>query len=330
MDAPNNVQPPNSPTQRAKLATPTVHDLAVLSPSLRRIALFSDSPLQEHLVPGTLHHTADEHIERLAARYGAVALIRQLAEDVAQRDAQMSALQRRAEEREKTLRKMLLECEVSNMDIEARLHRITLGENASGKKRKAEGGATSIRSTSDEEAMTSSVEGSIGELVNQAMTDAFGHDTKDEPSSPHMQRQVSNNFRHDTVKDTTGIDNSDDYVRFMRSAQSGEARQRGLSRGWMDYLWLSGGTSRKASRASSIVEQNEEDTTSGTVRPRNPSGAAPRRPALQSDLFRPPDDTSSGRSSSQETGEGRGQGYHPGRSSTSILTVILKLDTVKG
>ena len=324
VDAPNNVQPPNSPTQRAKLATPTVHDLAVLTPSLRRTALFSDSPFQEHLVPGTLHHTTDEHIERLAARHGAVALIRQLAEDVAQRDAQMSALQRRAEEREKTLRRMLLECEVSNMDIEARLHRIMLGENASGKKGKIEGGATSIKSTSDEEALTSSVEGSIGELVNQAMADAVGHDAKDEPSSPHMQRQVSKSFRHDTVPDGTGIDNSDDYARFMHSAQNNEARQRVLSRGWMDYLWLSGGTSRKASRASSIVEQNEEDT-SGTARPRNPSGAAPRRPALQSDLFRPPDDTSGGRPSSQGTGEGKDQGHHSRRSSTSVAAWATKL-----
>ncbi|KAI9794344.1 MAG: hypothetical protein M1816_005413 [Peltula sp. TS41687] len=325
VDAPNNVQPPNSPTHRARLATPTVHDLAVLTPSLRRTALFSDSPLQEHLVPGTLHHTTDEHIERLAARHGAVALIRQLAEDVAQRDAQMAALQRRAEEREKTLRKMLLECEVSNMDIEARLHRIMSGESAAlGKKGKAEGGATSVKSTSEEETLTSSVEGSIGDLVNQAMADAVGKDAEDEPSSPHMLRKASKSFRYDTVREGTNVDSSDDYARFMRSAQSHEARHRVQSRGWMDYLWLSGGTSRKASRASSVVENNGEDG-SGTARPRMPSGTTPRRPALQSDLFRPPDDTSSGRPSSQETGEGKGQGHHSRRSSTSVAAWATKL-----
>ncbi|KAK2589935.1 hypothetical protein QQS21_012388 [Conoideocrella luteorostrata] len=85
-----------------------------------RDALFEDTPLRQS-VPGALHQADDKHIERLIARHGAVSLIRQIAEDMAQRDVQIATLRRRADERERALRKIIRECGLSNMDLENRL-----------------------------------------------------------------------------------------------------------------------------------------------------------------------------------------------------------------
>uniref|UniRef100_L2GH37 Tbc domain protein n=1 Tax=Colletotrichum fructicola (strain Nara gc5) TaxID=1213859 RepID=L2GH37_COLFN len=55
---------------------------------------------------------------------GAVPLIRQFATDLAQRDAQIAQLRRKADERERALRKIILECGLSNLDLETRLRAI--------------------------------------------------------------------------------------------------------------------------------------------------------------------------------------------------------------
>lgn len=88
-----------------------------------RDALFEDSPLNRS-VPGALHQADDKHIERLVARQGAVTLVRQLAEDLARRDAQISGLRRRADERERALKRILRECGLSNLDLETRLRAV--------------------------------------------------------------------------------------------------------------------------------------------------------------------------------------------------------------
>ncbi|OLN86693.1 TBC domain-containing protein C4G8.04 [Colletotrichum chlorophyti] len=89
-----------------------------------RDALFEDSPISTHKIPGALHHADDEHIERLIARHGAVTLVRQVATDLAQRDAQIAQLRRKADERERALRKIILECGLSNLELETRLRTI--------------------------------------------------------------------------------------------------------------------------------------------------------------------------------------------------------------
>lgn len=106
-------------------AASLVDDLTAVVPSQSaRHALFDDEPLNTRHVPGAIHHANDEHIGRLIARTGAIALIRQIAEDLAQRDAQIAALRRKTEERERALRKIILECGLSNMDLETRLRAI--------------------------------------------------------------------------------------------------------------------------------------------------------------------------------------------------------------
>ncbi|VBB77256.1 Putative small G protein signaling modulator [Podospora comata] len=93
--------------------------------------LFEDSPPCRNRLPGALHHADDGHIERLIARQGgAVNLVRQIAEDLAARDAQIALLRRRADERERALRKIILECGLSNLDLETRL-RVLLEEGRS-------------------------------------------------------------------------------------------------------------------------------------------------------------------------------------------------------
>jgi small G protein signaling modulator 3 len=89
--------------------------------SAARNALFEDTPFTARKIPGALHVADDEHIQRLVARHGAINLVRQIAEDLAQRDVQIAHLRRRADERERALRKIILECGLSNLDLETRL-----------------------------------------------------------------------------------------------------------------------------------------------------------------------------------------------------------------
>ncbi|AEO71254.1 uncharacterized protein THITE_2152287 [Thermothielavioides terrestris NRRL 8126] len=115
-----------------------VEHLTATSPaSAARGALFEDTPLASRKIPGALHHASDEHIERLIARHGAVNLVRQIAEDLAQRDAQIASMRRRAEERERALRKIVLECGLSTLDLETRLRAIEREARASGASRRA-------------------------------------------------------------------------------------------------------------------------------------------------------------------------------------------------
>ncbi|KAL3606880.1 hypothetical protein FPOAC2_01852 [Fusarium poae] len=97
-----------------------------------RSALFEeDHPVRK--VPGSLHNADDEHLQRLISRHGAVGLIRQIAEDLAQRDAQISNMRRRADERERALRKIIRECGLSNLDLETRLRAVEAELRAAGK-----------------------------------------------------------------------------------------------------------------------------------------------------------------------------------------------------
>ena len=110
---------PESIPDQALAEPPTLNDL--ISPrhvDSERTSLFDDA---NGPVPGTVHHQSDEQINHMLARVGAVRLVRQLAEDLASRDAQITSTQRRAERRERLLRYMLRECEISNIDIERRL-----------------------------------------------------------------------------------------------------------------------------------------------------------------------------------------------------------------
>jgi small G protein signaling modulator 3 len=234
-------------------AASLVDDLTAVAPSeAARHALFDDEPLSTRHVPGAIHHANDEHIERLIARNGAVALVRQIAQDLAQRDARIATLRRKTEERERALRKIILECGLSNMDLETRLRAIE----------------EEVKPI--DEAGTSNNHGSddLEELINNAMTETtdFGG------------LQLPGGFEGGATIRASEVNRSTDNV-----------QSKGATRGWKDYIWGSG-TSKKSSRASSINGDSNGVITQPVTG--NTSRASGRRTVLQNDIFHPPENTS--------------------------------------
>ncbi|KAK3386898.1 rab-GTPase-TBC domain-containing protein [Podospora didyma] len=192
----------------------TVEDLTTTPPLTSRGALFEDAPLATNKIPGALHHADDEHIERLIARHGAVNLVRQIAEDLAQRDTQIATLRRKAEDRERALRKIVLECGLSNLDLETRLRLIEQEVKTNGTTRRKTGNG-------------------LSDLMTDAMTD-----------------NVRDPYRGGNYLNDATIRASSNSNLSLSAAASDFENTKGTMKGWKDYLW--GGTTKKLSRASSI------------------------------------------------------------------------------
>lgn len=126
-----------------------------------REALFEDAPLSQ-TVPGALHKADDKHIERLIARHGAVTLVRQIASDLAQRDAQISSLRRRADERERALRKIIRECGLSSLELETRLRVVETELRKNGHFSRDGGGLSDLMSDAMGGTVTESAHGETG------------------------------------------------------------------------------------------------------------------------------------------------------------------------
>lgn len=153
------LQPTSQPDPRTRSSSSIVETLvsAATSPPLQssnrpRTALFDEdaAPLLNQSIPGALHLAEDAHIQRLIDRHGAVGLVRSIAEDLATRDAQIAALRRRADERERSLRKIILGCGLSSMELETRLRTIERELRAPGARK-----------------------GGVEDLVGEAMSDDF-------------------------------------------------------------------------------------------------------------------------------------------------------------
>lgn len=267
---------PEQPNRPASI----VESLTAASPPSRG-GLFEDAPLATNKIPGALHHADDEHIERLVARHGAVNLIRQIAEDLAQRDAQIASLRRRADERERALRKIVLECGLSSLDLETRLREIEQESKANGPSR---------RSTA-------------GDGLSELMTDAMLDDVR----YPFGNNSTS-------VNDATIRASS-------LSLPSADATNtpKGSTKGWKEYLWGTGGTTKRNSRASSLnVNGEPSKTPDSTVIRATP--AFERRPTLAEDFFNPPDPDSV-RSSSRASSINSA----PGPRKPSLASLALRL-----
>lgn len=241
-------------------------DLTAAPPSTsKRHGLFDDE-LAARQVPGSIHLANDEHIERLIARNGAVALVRQIAEDLALRDAQIVALRRKAEERERALRKVILECGLSNLDLETRLR--TIEES------KAKDTASALSSNGAND---------LEELLNTAINDAT------EGGAIHEQSERDGDATIRAIDQLRSID------------QAGAPK--GPTRGWKEYIWGSG-TSRRSSRASSIHGEGPNGTTKPLAP--HVVRAGGRRTVLQGDVFNPPESHSvptTSRASSTQPGD---------------------------
>jgi hypothetical protein len=226
-----------------------------------RAALFADS-VPTHDIPGALHLADDAHIERLIAGTGAVKMVRQFARDLAQRDAEISALRQRADARERELKRMLRDVSVSNQDIERRLYQL---ENPPGDR------ASDAESTHSSDHAGQTYSGLNG-LMSQAMEDTVGsrpHDESAETQATIRAQRLDNDSRGSGATDN-------------------RKRQSSI-RGWQEYIFGSTNTSRKTSRASSIMSDVGERGEEETERPRVPSNPAMRRKALDEQLFQPPD-----------------------------------------
>lgn len=202
-----------------------VESLTAASPPSRG-GLFEDAPLATKTIPGALHHADDDHIERLVARHGAVNLIRQIAEDLAQRDAQIASLRRRADERERALRKIVLECGLSSLDLETRLREMEQEMKANGPARRA-----------------------TGEGLSELMTDAMSDDVSD----PYG----SNAYVIDATIRASSLS--------LPSADATDAT-KGSARGWKEYLWGTGTTKRNSRPSSVVNSEPAKTPNATVIR----------------------------------------------------------------
>lgn len=208
-----------------------VNSLTGSGSAATRSSLFDDAP-PASIVPGALHRADDGHIERLIARRGAVELVKQIAQDLAERDVQIAILRRRADERERALRKIIRECGLSNLELETRL-------------RKVEDDIRTIEEARKEE------ENGISGLMN----DAMGEDLMGGSS----------------VSLGTGLDSTTVGGTIARPPGKKDVaiNKGGTARGWKEYFMGSGtGTMKKSSRATSI----KDDRTTPAIASRTHSG----------------------------------------------------------
>ncbi|KAF2869851.1 rab-GTPase-TBC domain-containing protein [Massariosphaeria phaeospora] len=238
--------------------------VATASSARDRSALFDDTPAEPTKIPGNLHYSSDQNIQEALDQTGPVALVRQLAGDLAQRDGQITALRRKTEERERILRKMLQECEVSHMDIENRL-------------RDLEKSREPLKQS--ENTVTRPKKGS-----NTALPGLHPDDPIDQRLARAMEDEVAE------YPDALGIDSGNTVPDADEDPHtSAPEPPRETSRGnWKSYLW--NGTSRKSSRAPSVasVVDHDAEALSVQTQSRASSGARKSRKPISNDLFVPP------------------------------------------
>ena len=316
--SPKLPKPPNTPF-KSRPRSPSIVDALVRKTSTfkGRPALFEDSPKATGKdVPGALHHASDEHLQHLIAKDGAIFLVRQLAEDLADRDAEISSFRRCAEERERELKKMLREVEVSNLDIETRLHRLGNQDNEQVKGHAAPSKPPGSARPGAKERLLN-ITGGIDQMMGQAMKDDVGTNTYDEVDS----LGISQNHAKQGTNGTPGQTSKDVERRSMASSIESHDTSKGTVRGWKDYLWSGSGTSRKTSRASSVIpDKNEEADV--TMRVRGYSGGNSRRKPLSEDLFSPPPRASTTQSRLES---GANDDARSGKSSSSMASWTMKL-----
>jgi hypothetical protein len=291
--------------------------------------------MNSHNVPGAIHHASDEHIGRLLARTGAVSLVRQLAEDLAQRDAQMVALRRRAEERERLLKKMLLDCQVSNLDIETRLRNLEVsrtgvhaGDTVKDLTRDGGGKREEVGTTAK------GVRIDINEMVNQAMRDTVGSEDEGGDDGYLGVGTANGQDLNATIRPGKLYVSLDDEVKSIDSVGTADRKWKGTVRGWKEYLW-GRGTTRSVSGGSSVASEANDANDDAEMAPRSRtvSGAGPHRKALKDDLFQPPEYISNGNGSRSASRQaillpqdgGDNSDSHSQKSSASVASWALKL-----
>jgi hypothetical protein len=248
--ADKNPTPMRTTSQKTRERKATLAGLTSASPSINRHnALFDDSPRSSFDFPGALNLATDEHIERLIARTGAVKLLRQYAQDLAQRDAEISLLRNRADNRERELKRLLRLADVPSAEIEKRLSRLEKDSEVS-------------RPGSNRQASTS-----MHGMMQEAMSEEVGSDADSGMGvlSTDVQMPIT---RPLSVKSDT------------HSVHS----RRDSNSTWQ--FWNSAGPSQKSSRANSTVSREEKDPEA-TVKARGSNGTTTQVRALEA-IFQGP------------------------------------------
>ncbi|KAI4249338.1 MAG: hypothetical protein LQ352_005690, partial [Teloschistes flavicans] len=279
--SPKTPKTPHTPF-KSRPKSPSIVDALVRKTSTfkGRPALFEDSPKATGKeVPGTLHHASDEYLRHLLAKDGALPLVRQLAEDLAERDTEITSLRRRAEERERELKNMLREVEVSNLDIETRLHRLENGDGSSTKRPSPRPQMPGSSKSLARDRLGIIMNG-IDQMMGEAMNDNVGSNTEIDDGFVTITQEPD---KQATIR-AAGLSPKDADRHSMNSSIESQGNSKGTVRGWKDYLWSGSGTSRKSSRASSVVP----DDFDAAGRKRGYSGGNGRRKGLDEDLFNPP------------------------------------------
>ncbi|KAF2145688.1 uncharacterized protein K452DRAFT_220436 [Aplosporella prunicola CBS 121167] len=306
-DSPGLPDPPTVRVSSKRKSTQSIVGSLVASApsSADRSALFDDTPQNVENIPGNLHHADDKHIEALLARNGPVALVKQLAEDLAQRDAQITALRRKAEERERILKKMLQECEISNLDIETRLRAVERGHKQRQAEEAAEPGTRSKRRSTLVDPDELHPEDSIDKHLARALIDENDGereliDEDDKSLAPFPSLDDSHSVTSD-------------------AAYSSRSRQG--SRGWKNYLW-NGNANKRRSQTPSVASNYDDDPQ--TVRSRASSIGQQRR-ALSNDMFPPSIEGIPKRVSGLRGDDPDASGASSRRSSGSVASWALRL-----
>ena len=263
-------------------------------------------------MPGSLHHASDDHIRSLVNKSGAIVLVRQLAQDVAERDAEITSIRGRAEERERELKKMLREVEVSNLDIETRLHRIqTVSKSPSTAGSRATFSPQHRPMWSAGIGRTNNHTNGIDAMMGEAMGENLGKLDLEEDyidSLPGDDRQATVKVKNAHSRESRESDGQS-----ITSSLDSQGRPLGTTRGWKDYLWSGNGTSRKTSKASSVISDHDDETEAVRTRGASKSNSS-RRKGLDEDLFQPPTRASTMDNQSQSR-----------KSSTSVASWTMKL-----
>lgn len=240
-------QPPFSTLQSPlmkSLVSPTADRFA---PDSQRPALFDDHVASSY-VPGSLHLAPDGTIERLVERLGAIPLIRQLAGDLAHRDRELVIFRLKAEERERTLKKMLVEVEVSNADIEKRLASC-LNKHSDG----------AFDRNGEEESYTDS----INDMMQQALDEDDAFSMVDSASVSNYDGDGGDGSNIVTPKATIRV-----YGKAIQtdteSIKSTSSQNSSKLRGWKEYFWApkpdvasSHGKRDRAGSVSSIASRRK-------------------------------------------------------------------------
>jgi hypothetical protein len=269
-----------------------------LSQGSGRPALFDDS-LSTSEVPGALHLVDGDHIEHLLEKNGAVKTVRQFARDLAVRDAEISKLRRRADARERELKRMLRDVGVSSQDIERRLYDM---ENPSPKN------TSPAESDGIHKLVTKS---SVGNLMGQAMLDPVGEFDSDDTDLQATLRPHRNDS--DAKSGTSSI-------------ESNTQRRQGTVRIWQDYIFGTTNASRRTSRGSSVLTDADDiDEIAGAPRIASNNTGSGRRKGLDERLFQPPLSRAASPAGVKLSKAGETSSLHSRKSSKSVTSWTVKL-----